>query len=309
MSLAYVVLWHKVVDIGLVKEREFVATNKLHITLDGPRVSVDEGVSMDDLRKTFTHVEKAIRLMMSHLSEISGQHAVLRDRRVLRVTGFFPGSFGIESVVSLPSDSQALLMGSAPDAVNRILDWNGERDDGLPLDVADELIKAINGLSPDVDVVRLGDPMSGREVEIRRQPREPRAVENIENALLHGWLKEVNWHNGTAQLHRYRGKYVPLRFANDLSETMRNLATQYVEVRGSGRINEQDRWTSVQVREVNATRSGFEPFDLDAFLNNLDPEKVFDPENVVTVSEPFDVDAFLKEIYDARDVGREELTE
>ena len=54
-------------------------------------------------------------------------------------------------------------------------------------------------------------------------------------------------------------------------------ATHYVEVRGYGRLNAKDEWTSILVKQVNATRSWAEPFDLDSFLEDPNP-KIFDPE-------------------------------
>ena len=63
----------------------------------------------------------------------------------------------------------------------------------------------------------------------------------------------------------------------------------------------QERYrTSVHVEQLSETRSGSEPFDLDASLNDRNP-KLFDPNDVVTASEPFDVDEFLRGIYEARD--------
>ena len=86
---------------------------------------------------------------------------------------------------------------------------------------------------------------------------------------------------------------------------MLRLATQHVEVRGSGRLNQNDQWTSVVVEQVTGTRSWREPFDVEAFLNNPNP-KIFDPEKVVTASEPFDVDEFIRTIHEGRDAGYEE---
>ncbi len=120
-----------------------------------------------------------------------------------------------------------------------------------------------------------------------------------EEALLLGWLKEVDWDGRTARLHDAGGGRVRLRFGPALDRAMRRLATEYVEVHGRGRLDERDEWIEVRVEELRETRSWREPFDLDAFL--ADPEaKVFDPEQVVTVSEPFDVEEFMKGIYEAR---------
>ena len=128
--------------------------------------------------------------------------------------------------------------------------------------------------------------------------------ESDEKALLRGWLREVNWHSKSAQLHRFRDRYVRLRFDDSLADDMLRLETRYVEVRGRGRIDEHDRWGTVQVDEISGTGSWGEPFDLEAFLNNPNP-KIFDPEKMVTASEPFDVDEFVRVIHEGRDVGQE----
>ena len=117
---------------------------------------------------------------------------------------------------------------------------------------------------------------------------------------MYGWLKMVNWDKRTAQLHRYRDRYVPLRFDPDLDDEMRRLANQFVVVKGEGRFNNNEQWQSVKVVEIAATRSSGEPFDMEGFLKNPNP-KIFDPETVVTASEPFDVDEFIRVVREGRD--------
>ena len=104
----------------------------------------------------------------------------------------------------------------------------------------------------------------------------------LTNALLAGWLNEVNWHTGAAQLHDAAGGYVSLRFDPPLADQMRRLATQYVEVRGRGRFNDQDEWTTVHVEQLRETAAATESFDLDAFLNNPEPKR-FNPDDIVTI--------------------------
>ncbi len=72
-------------------------------------------------------------------------------------------------------------------------------------------------------------------------------------ALLHGWLKEVNWDKRTAQLHRLGSESVRLHFQPSLDDEIARLATRYVEVSGRGHLNKQDRWVSVEVEQVEAT--------------------------------------------------------
>ena len=126
-----------------------------------------------------------------------------------------------------------------------------------------------------------------------------------ENSLLYGWLKEVNRHTGTAQLHDYSGSYVRLRFGDANAQDMKRLATQYVEIRGRGRFNQNGDWTTVAVEEISAARALGEPFDMEHFLNDPSP-KTFDSDNLVTASEPFDVDEFVRNIHADRDEGRKE---
>ena len=78
-----------------------------------------------------------------------------------------------------------------------------------------------------------------------------------------------------------------------MDQTMRLLATDYVEVRGIGQFDPHGDWKTVLVHQVTATRSHHQPFDLEAFLKDPNP-KTFDPDKVITASEPFDVDDFIR---------------
>ena len=121
------------------------------------------------------------------------------------------------------------------------------------------------------------------------------------DALLSGWLKEVNWDQRSAQLHDAGGGQVRLRFGPEFDDEMRRLATQYVEVRGRGCFDDRDEWIEVRVGELRETRSWREPFDLEAFLNDPNP-KIFDPDKVVTIDltdEEFE--AYLRAIREGRD--------
>ncbi len=142
---------------------------------------------------------------------------------------------------------------------------------------------------------------AGRPIEERQKSNKTEPPVLDESALVEGRLMEVNWASGTAELHFIPQRVVPLRFDPALNDDMRRLATQYVEIRGRGRFNDNDEWDIIYVEQITDTRSWSEPFDLEAFRNNPDP-KIFDPEKVVTVSEPFDVDEFIRAIQEGRDV-------
>ena len=117
--------------------------------------------------------------------------------------------------------------------------------------------------------------------------------EVIERALLHGRLKNVSLRYGTAELHRYSEKPVPLRFDTKMDHKMIRLRNKYIEVEGRGVLNADDEWESVHVKGAHDEPYGKKSFDLEAFRNNPNP-KIFDPDDLVTASEPFDVDEFLR---------------
>ena len=124
-------------------------------------------------------------------------------------------------------------------------------------------------------------------------------------ALLHGWLEEVDWDKRTAQLRRIGEGCVRLRFPPSLDGEMARLASQYVQVGGHGHLSRDDRWTTVRVERIEGDRSCWEPFDMEAFLNNPNP-KIFKTDEIITASEPFDVDDFVRIIHEGRDVERKE---
>ena len=68
------------------------------------------------------------------------------------------------------------------------------------------------------------------------------------DALLHGWLTAVDENGCAAQLRDYADNSIPLRFPESLRDDVLRLATRYVEIRGTGWLNGNDRWTSVDRR-------------------------------------------------------------
>lgn len=282
---------------------------KLIVTFEGPCVGED-GVPLGDLQAALGHLQRAFRHMVDHLRGGEDRPGPLAEsvRRggLLRQGAPSAGSVEAELVLSAESDN-----GEAPAdhclAVERLLGWRedlGEDDDQFPPIVVEEMTAAGSDLSPAVSAVRLADPVSGRCLELRRKEIAGPPGEQIEGALLHGWLKEVNWHDRTAQLHEGDGRRVPLCFDASLDWEMRRLATSYVKIRGRATFEDDERLKIFDVEQINGTRSCREPFDLEAFRNDPNP-KIFDPDDLVTASEPFDVDEFLRTIYEGRSVRKE----
>ena len=131
-----------------------------------------------------------------------------------------------------------------------------------------------------IESVKVLDTNSDLTVGILPQLRE--AVPDTEEALLTGWLKEVERQNGTAKLYDAVGGQVSLHFDSAQAEEIHRLAGNFVEVRGSGRFNDQDEWTTVRVEQLRQTQAWSEPFDLDAFLNDPEP-KTFNPDELVQI--------------------------
>ncbi len=108
-------------------------------------------------------------------------------------------------------------------------------------------------------------------------------------ALLRGWLRDVDPDAKTALLHDFAGNAIPLRFSRDLGDALCGLETRHVEVRGSGRFNGNDEWVAVEVASIVATGS---PRDTLPVATK--------PRGIVTASEPFDVDEFNRSILAGR---------
>ena len=276
----------------------------LHVAFEGPRVS-EAGLSVEDLRKTLEHVQRAVRLMVGHLigadpSPRGRPLKFVRDQSALRLVRTAPGSLVAELALSPPLGDQ-LLWDYGHQAVNRLLRWKGDQDPSLPQGVVKELKAVRNELSEEIYLVRLSSPGTESSLTLTRmsQVHEPSTAEEID-ATLQGRLMMVDWKRRTAQLHDYGQPVVRLRFDAALDKDMQRHATQYVEVRGRGTFAADGSLVDFHVGQLKGTRSSMQPYDLDELLNAPDP-KIFDPEKVVRTSEPFDVDEFMRIIREGRD--------
>ena len=280
--------------------------NLLHITFDGPRIAED-GVSLDDFHKTVQHLQTALRHMVMHLAGAQGRTPEwVRNGSILRLKRTFPGSLGAELCLSPPGNTQAPLEDYGQMAIDRIVDWqpaNLGKTDHLPPSVTRALRKIHDDVSDEITAIRLIEPGTGRSVLVPRSDGEAqpgRSNDQLSAGPLFGWLNEVNWDRGTAQLHRFGEKHVPLRFGPDLHGDMLRYATQFVEIIGAGRLNKSDQWTSVNVEEIRGPHPWNESMDLQSLVENSS-HKTFDPDRVITASEPFDVDEYYQLIKEARE--------
>ena len=309
-----------------------MATTQLNVTFEGPGAA--DGVSISDLSKVLTRVQRAMRLMVEHLADVESKtgrpKGWVRRESELKINGTSLGSLIVELGLAPPSHNSALLeqnyaLGS--EAISRILNWRPDLNQiysaqkeqdmaymsqewiGKPLlpdNVAAELLNIYKGVSPNIGSVSLGGHQDRRRVVIPR-PKSVRTLRKstriIDSAVIWGYLRSLDWPNKTGRLERIMGKPVPLKFAEGLDEDMRRLANRYVQIRGKGKLDEgADEWINVSVHKITGTRNKFEPFDRKELLDR--PIKPFDPESIHALSpdDDFDVDEFIRIIREGRDV-------
>ncbi|MDE0288463.1 MAG: hypothetical protein OXM88_07765 [bacterium] len=264
-----------------------ITRSSLIVTLDKPGTD-ESGVLVEDFQPVLEGVTRAVQLMVSHLGGRSpGPGRVpdwVRDQSRLRITAIRMGSMALGLTLDPPPDraAQLTLESYGEQAVQALCDWDGREDSTLPPVVTDCLWGAASGLS-DGWQMWLGSESEPRRIEIKRRDTDGTVPVKVEEeALLQGWLKEVNWAKGTAQLHSYTGSYVRLEFDSSLEEEMLRSATRYVEVEGTGLFSDEGDCKKVTVSDLNNDRSWGEPFDMDAFLNAHDA-KVFHPDEKLTI--------------------------
>ena len=263
-----------------------------------------DGVSVDALVVALNGIQDAMRLMVGHLGDRQQRPGRppkwVIEQSNLRLTATRSGSFVAELALEQPPGGRTRPEeGYGERAIAALHDWDGSEGASLPKAVTDKLFEIPSAL-PKGQRLWLGAVDTPRRVEIKRTERAAKPASRSEIALLHGWLNAVDWDRRAAQLRVSGGGYVPLRFDAALSEDMRRLATQFVEIRGRGRFNKDGDWTRVEVERISGTRSWQEPFDVEAFLNEPNP-KVFRSSEVIRASDPFDVDEFTRGIREGRD--------
>ena len=287
---------------------------ELRLSFNGPEIS-KTGVPLADLHQTFKHLQNAHWLAVSHLEDATtptGQAPAWIKRNCgLRLMRISPGSLTAELGIAPLTDARASYIDSSQKAIDLIMQWPPESNNPPPAPIAKELSRLGKSLSPEIDSVSLHHPDNDRTLDIPRNNQAkrkthattpPEAPTEILTAILHGQIMAVDWSNRTAQMHRRTGPTVTLQFDAAMDDEIHRLARVFVEVKGQGSIDHNDKWGIVQIEQIESTQSFNQPFDFEAFRKRPNP-KVFDASDIVTASEPFDVDEFLRGIYEARGGG------
>ncbi len=189
------------------------------------------------------------------------------------------------------------------EAVIALLESEENNGAGMPQPATDEIRLLGERLSSDISAVSIATAKSGKKLRLGRTVahRTTQASEEVD-ATLYGWLREVNWAKGTAQLHDYLGDgYISLTFGEALALAMRQLATESVRVIGKGQFDRDDSWSKFTVNDVTAASGRHGPFSMEAFLENPSP-KIFGvgppPPQIQLTEEEFD--SFVNAVKEGR---------
>ena len=263
-------------------------TKRIDIIFKGPGPDAGHGVDLDDLRKVAEHMRNAVRHVLADMmgTDISDGRPLdtIREQSALRLVSTSTGSLEAHIEIGRYTNGQAALEDHTDEAVTRILHSQNGGADTLP-DAAKEALRSINDdLPADIETVTVGEPNSKNRLRFARRVNSRLQSRGAEDeAVLYGWLREINWAQGTAQLHDWGGGHVNLSFEPLLAEDMRQFATEFVRIGGLGRIDESNSWGRVRIREIVPAGSfNTKPFDLETFLNDPSP-KVFDPDKLVKI--------------------------
>lgn len=115
---------------------------------------------------------------------------------------------------------------------------------------------------------------------------------------VYGRILEVDWKDGTAELHTPAG-VIRMEFAEDRAEDLRRFAMRYVEVKGVADLMEDGNLRALAVETIEPT------LDDSSFWHPLSPAELARAQGIrpYTFPEPlddddaFDVDEFLAMIY------------
>ena len=269
-------------------------TTSIDITFEGPDISAGRGVELDVVVKVVKAFRTAVESIVADVPAAGASRDSTARVTSPRLTAILPGSVVTRIDFGPEVDSQAPLLDVVEGALDRIMRWQSDGEEPLPPAAATALQSIGEHLTADIERVTIRRPGTKATLQCPRRARTERRTKPKEevDATLYGWLREVNWAKGTAQLHDYVGDgFIRLVFAAPLAQIMRELATESVRVKGTGRLNRDDSWATVMVTDITAASGQHGPFDVQAFLNNPDA-KLFGagqpPPQIVLTDEEFD---------------------
>lgn len=204
------------------------------VRFDGPAI-VSGRVPLDQLLSVLAHFQEAVRHMVESRAGRQPKRGPLPEN--IRVAGTLelvstrPGSFIAEIALVEPETPELLNLGD--EALHAVVDGM-ETPEELPDRVAVEVYQIRKSLTKEIDKVEFHDESSERIATLHWNLDETTDVPSARpsgKVTLHGRLLEVDWKDGTAELHTPTG-IVRLSFASDMGSDLQRLARQQISVTG-----------------------------------------------------------------------------
>ena len=209
---------------------------------------------LDDVLPVLEHFQMALRRMIEARAGREPKPGRLPDK--VRVPGTLwlvatsTGSFTAELALAEPNPDE-FNFSLAEEAVDELLAGMRQPEE-LPSAVAREVGAIQTSMSEGVDLVRFGGNAANAPVTLRRKrsvtvAEQPPSVRTPSQA--HGRILEVDWKDGTAELHT-AGRVVSLEFAEDRAEDLRRFATQSVTVEGMADVTDHGDPKTIEVETI-----------------------------------------------------------
>ena len=230
-----------------------MATRSVTVRFDGPSM-VGGRVPLDQLLSVFGHLQDAVRHMVEDLAGRQPTRGPLpeaiRSAGTLELVSTHPGSFVAE--VALAEPETARLVDFGGEALDRVV-AGIESPQGLPQRVAVEVHAIGRALTQEIDTVefhgggnRVATLRYGAAIDVPLPPTRPSG-----RNVAHGRLLEVDWKDGTAELHTPTG-IVRLLFDDTMGADLQRFARQHIAVTGSEEITPSGQ-RRLEIVEISST--------------------------------------------------------
>ena len=275
------------------------------VRFDGPAI-VDGRVPLDQLLSVLAHFQEAVRHMVESRAGRQPTRGPLPD--TIRTAGSLElvsthlGSFVAEIALVEPETPELLNLGE--EALRAVV-AGMETPQHLPDRVAVEVYRIRKSLTKEIDRVEFHDQRSEKIVTLRWNLDEATDVPSTRSSgkvTLHGRLLEVDWKDGTAELHTPTGT-VRLAFTSDMGADLQRLARQQISVTGLEEV------TISGQRRLELEELSLSPRN-DEFWHPRSPQELIAEQGVrpfafpageSTIDDSDEVDAFLDAIFTPTD--------
>ena len=275
-----------------------MASKQLNVSFE--YADAGEGLALSDLITALSGVQRAVSNMVEYMAGVEPPTCPrpmgwTRRESVLSLRSMSADSLVAELILRSSMNGQLPYADGrdyGSEAIDAILDWQRGDSRRLPYEVSNALMGIYDNISSNVRGVSLYNPRNERRMSIPRDFNRE-TVAFYEEAIVRGYLMEIDWARNTARLDNlHGGKPVPLEFDDELNGDMQRFAKQYIQVVGSATLDiTEDEWVNVKVKKIIEDRSPYEPFDIRELDRN---PKVFHADDMRDV-EPFESEEELND--------------